>query len=229
MSRIILVRHGQASFGKKDYDRLSSLGRTQASHVGRALAERGVQPSRVLSGAMHRQVDTAVAMSEAAGWTVPRLTDSAWDEYAHRPILTAYKPAYRSMTVMKADLARTLRPLRAFDEMYAVAMDRWVTGDHAADYDEPFEAFGRRVLTGLEAVAEDLGRTETVVVVSSAGAISWATASALDGGAPVWTRLQRVIANASITTLTVGLGGPTLRTFNDTSHFDHHPELLTLR
>ena len=100
----------------------------------------------------------------------------------------------------------------------------------AADiYDEPFEAFGRRVLAGLEAVAEDLGRTETAVVVSSAGAISWVTASALDGGAPVWTRLQRVIANASVTTLTVGASGPTLRTFNDTSHFDQHPDLLTLR
>ena len=43
------------------------------------------------------------------------------------------------------------------------------------------------------------------------------------------TRLQRVIANGSVTTLTVGLSGPTLRTFNDTSHFDQHPDLLTLR
>lgn len=229
MSRIILVRHGQASFGKKEYDRLSTLGRTQAGHVGRALADRGVQPSRIITGSMHRQLDTAAALSEAAGWAVPTVTDGAWDEYAHGPILTAYKPAYRSMTVMKADLARTLRPMRAFDEMYAVAMDRWVAGDHASDYDEPFEAFGRRVLAGLEAVAEDLGRTETAVVVSSAGAISWVTASALDGGAPVWTRLQRVIANASVTTLTVGASGPTLRTFNDTSHFDQHPDLLTLR
>ena len=229
MSRIILVRHGQASFGKKEYDRLSVLGRTQAGHVGRALADRGIQPSRIVSGSMHRQVDTAAALGEAAGWSVPTVTDGAWDEYAHGPILTAYKPAYRSMTVMKADLARTLRPMRAFDEMYAVAMDRWVAGAHASDYDEPFDAFGSRVLGGLRSLAEDLGRAETAVVVSSAGAISWATASALDGGAPVWTRLQRVIANASVTTLTIGGTGPALRTFNDTSHFDQHPDLLTLR
>ncbi len=229
MSRIILVRHGQASFGKKEYDRLSDLGRTQAGHVGRALAERGVRPSRIITGSMRRQGDTAAALREAAGWTVPIVTDDAWDEYAHGPILTAYKPAYRSMTVMKADLARTLRPMRAFDEMYAVAMARWVTGEHAADYDEPFEAFGERVTAGLRSVAEDLGRTETAVVVSSAGAISWVTASALEGGPAVWTRLQRVLANASVTTMTVGASGPLLRTFNDTSHFDHHPDLLTLR
>ena len=229
MSRIILVRHGQASFGKKEYDRLSDLGREQAAHVGRELAARGVRPSRIITGSMSRQVDTATTLAEAAGWSVPMVTEGAWDEYAHGQILTAYKPAYRSMTVMKADLARTLRPMRAFDEMYAVAMDRWVAGTHAAEYDEPFEAFGERVLDGLRSVAEDLGRTETAVVVSSAGAISWACASALEGGPPVWMRLQRVIANASVTTLTVGASGPVLRTFNDTSHFDLHPDLLTTR
>ena len=229
MSRIILVRHGQASFGKKEYDRLSDLGRTQAAHVGRELAERGVEPSRIITGSMRRQVDTATELRGAAGWSVPTVTDSAWDEYAHGRILTAYKPAYRSMTVMKADLARTLRPMRAFDEMYAVAMDRWVAGAHAEDYDEPFEAFGHRVLAGLRAIAADLGRSETAVVVSSAGAISWAVASTLDGGAPVWTQLQRVIVNASLTTLTVGASGAALRTFNDLSHFDRHPDLLTLR
>ena len=38
---IHLVRHGQASFGTDDYDRLSDLGRMQATLAGRELARRG--------------------------------------------------------------------------------------------------------------------------------------------------------------------------------------------
>ncbi|WP_353951601.1 histidine phosphatase family protein [Knoellia sp. S7-12] len=229
MSRIVLVRHGQASWGKKDYDKLSDLGHEQAKVVGRELTGRDLHPSRVVSGSMRRQRDTAADLVAEAGWETEVAVDDAWDEYAHGAILTAYKPAYRSMTVMKADLARTMRPRRAFDEMYAVATERWVAGEHAADYTEPFTAFGDRVLGGLASVVDDLGQGETAVVVSSAGAISWVAASLIGGGAPVWTQLQRVIANTSLTTLSVGSTGPVLRTFNDTAHLERIPEMLTTR
>lgn len=229
MSRVILVRHGQASWGKKDYDRLSDLGHEQAAAVGRELAARGVAPTRVVSGSMMRQRDTATGLVAGADWSHEVVTDSAWDEYAHQGILTAYKPAYRSMTLMKADLARTLRPHRAFDEMYAVATDRWVAGGHDDEYDESFVAFGERVMGGLASVLAGVGRGETAVVVSSAGAISWVAASLLGGGAPVWTSLQRVVANASLTTISVGAGDPVLRTFNDTTHLERSADLLTTR
>lgn len=229
MSRIILVRHGQASWGKRDYDRLSDLGHEQARVVGRELAARGVEPCRVISGSMLRQRETAAGIVEGAGWSRDPVTHPGWNEYEHAAVLTAYKPAYRSMTVMKADLARTMRPRKAFDEMYAVATDRWVAGENEADYDEPFSAFGERVLDALDSVVDDMGRGETAVVVSSAGAISWVVASLLGGGAPTWTSLQRVMANASLTTLSVGATGPVLRTFNDMSHLEQVPDLLTTR
>jgi len=229
MSRIVLVRHGQASWGKKDYDKLSDLGHEQSRIAGRELTERDLQPTHVVSGSMRRQRDTAADLVAESGWDTVVVTDAAWDEYAHSAMLTAYKTAYRSMTVMKADLARTMRPRKAFDEMYAVATERWVAGEHDTDYAEPFTVFGQRVMGGLTAVVDDLGLGETAVVVSSAGAISWVAATLLGGGAPVWTQLQRVIANTSLTTLSVGATGPVLRTFNDTSHLERVPEQLTTR
>lgn len=229
MSRVVLVRHGQASWGRRDYDKLSDLGHEQARVVGRELASRGIEPSRVVCGGMRRQRETAAGIVEGAGWALETVTHHGWNEYEHTAVLTAYKPAYRSMTVMKADLARTMRPAKAFDEMYAVATERWVAGAHDADYEEPFSAFGERVLGALARTLDDVGRGETAVVVSSAGSISWVAASLLGGGAPVWTSLQRVIANASLTTLSVGAGDPVLRTFNDTSHLERVPDLLTTR
>ena len=54
MSVLLLVRHGQASFGAADYDQLSSLGEEQSRLLGASLAARGVRPDLVLRGSMKR-------------------------------------------------------------------------------------------------------------------------------------------------------------------------------
>jgi len=66
MGQILLVRHGQASWGAADYDVLSSLGEEQGSAVGAALAD--VQPDVVVHGTMLRQRRTAELAAAAAGW-----------------------------------------------------------------------------------------------------------------------------------------------------------------
>ncbi len=45
VSRILLVRHGQASWGADDYDQLSPLGDEQSRVLGAALAARGITPT----------------------------------------------------------------------------------------------------------------------------------------------------------------------------------------
>ena len=50
MSVILLVRHGQASFGAADYDNLSPTGHEQSRVLGAALAARGVSPDLVVAG-----------------------------------------------------------------------------------------------------------------------------------------------------------------------------------
>ena len=105
MTVIHLIRHGQASWGKRDYDRLSETGRRQAVVVGEELAERGIEATTLISGAMRRQRDTAALMAAAAGWGMPASEDPGWNEYDHMGVLAGYKRRYRSMTVMKADFS----------------------------------------------------------------------------------------------------------------------------
>lgn len=59
MPRVLLIRHGQAMVGTDDYDRLSKLGQRQSLLLARALADRGVRPRVILSGALKRQQETA--------------------------------------------------------------------------------------------------------------------------------------------------------------------------
>ena len=67
MGLLLLVRHGQASFGAEDYDVLSATGLAQSRRLGEVLARQGVRPSVVRHGGMRRQRDTARAMAEASG------------------------------------------------------------------------------------------------------------------------------------------------------------------
>ena len=52
MGTLHLVRHGQASFGSDDYDRLSDLGVRQCRRLGEYWAARGQRFSAVLRGTL---------------------------------------------------------------------------------------------------------------------------------------------------------------------------------
>src|SRR6476660_3762059 len=61
MGQIYLVRHGQASFGKANYDQLSELGIEQARLLGQWFASCGVHIDKVVTGDMQRHRQTAEA------------------------------------------------------------------------------------------------------------------------------------------------------------------------
>ncbi|MBB1008659.1 histidine phosphatase family protein, partial [Dietzia sp. SLG510A3-3B2-2] len=52
MGSIHLVRHGQASFGSGDYDRLSETGHLQARLAGEDMAGRGLRPDVIIHGGL---------------------------------------------------------------------------------------------------------------------------------------------------------------------------------
>lgn len=59
MKKLILVRHGQASAGEEDYDRLSPLGHIQAEKLGIYLKNRDIVPEQILTGSLTRHRQTA--------------------------------------------------------------------------------------------------------------------------------------------------------------------------
>ena len=59
MGVVLLVRHGQASFGADDYDVLSETGWEQSRLLGGWLADRKVVPDVILRGDMRRHRETA--------------------------------------------------------------------------------------------------------------------------------------------------------------------------
>lgn len=213
MSRILLVRHGQASWGAADYDQLSDLGFAQANTLGAALAAQGIAPDVLISGSMKRHAQTGTAACEGAGWKVPVTTDGGWDEFDHLQMLARHHAP---------DGVDVSGDKRAFQRWFTEATTRWTGGEHD-DYDESFADFSQRVSSALDRTVASLEPKGTAVVFTSGGPVAWAVAARLGGGADLWSRLNQVVINASVTSFVVGARGATLLAFNEHTHLspDH--------
>ncbi|HWM74015.1 MAG TPA: histidine phosphatase family protein [Nocardioides sp.] len=211
MGLVLMVRHGQASFGADDYDVLSETGWAQGRLLGSWLTERAVTPTAVIHGDMRRQRDTALAMAEAAGWgdLVP-VVDPGWDEFDHVSMVAAYPD-------LPPDVDLTDR--RAFQRLFEEATAHWTAGE-PGDFAETYANFEARVLAALDRATGAAGPGGTVVVVSSGGPIAVACAALVDPDARLWQRFNTVIVNSSVTRVVVGSTGARLLTFNEHPHLE---------
>lgn len=223
MGVVILVRHGQASFGSDDYDVLSETGWEQGRLLGAWLRDRGVVPTAVVRGDMRRHRETAEAVRpSAAGWP-DAVVDPGWDEFDHLSVVAAYPDA------PAGDLDR-----REFQRVFELATARWTAGTDDDGYAEPWPAFRARVADSMQRASARAGPGGTVVVVSSGGPIA-AVCAALadpDGDDPaafarLWSRFNTVLVNGSFTRVVVGSTGARMLTFNEHPHLEG--ESLTYR
>ena len=219
MSVLLLVRHGQASFGSADYDRLSATGEEQGRVLGAALAARGVRPDLVVRGSLRRHRQTADTSVAAAGWEADVVEDAGWDEFDH-------------LSTVDAPVAFEALPDEGYDDQvrrFEATMERWASGRHDSDYAESFPAFRARVEDALARTLERVGNQGTAVVFTSGGPVAWVSATLTEGGVPAWARMSRVVVNSSVTKVLSGRRGTNLITFNEHAHLEGAPDLLTYR
>jgi broad specificity phosphatase PhoE len=207
MPIVLLVRHGQASFGADDYDRLSELGREQAAATGRWLGARGLRRPVAVHGTLRRQRDTAVLALAAAGHDVEPRVDGRWDEYDHIDLVRRYASA------RGADAPRTSRE---FQVVLDAALVAWV--EHGDEGGWP--AFTAAVGSALHELVASLHSGQDAVVFTSAGVIAAVCADLLGTGAAGLVSLNRVAVNGAVTKLAAGRSGLALLTFNEHSHLE---------
>ncbi len=205
MGVLLLVRHGQASFGADDYDDLSDLGRHQARLLGARLRDQPV--ARLVSGGMRRQRDTATELGLGLNVEVdPRL-----DEYDHVSLLDAFAASGRTtdgdpQTVLEA------------------ALDWWAAGGVGGQERHP--EFVHRVQDVLGELTVLPGLT---VVVTSGGVVSVAAEGWLRMPPGTWPLLARVLVNAGVTKVATGRSGTSVLTLNDHAHLESDRALITYR
>lgn len=215
MGQVLLVRHGQAAAAGDDYDVLSPLGWEQARMLGAALAERGVEPGRVVVGGMRRHHETAEAVCDGGGWEELIFEiDPAWDEFDHAEILDLAPRPFEGDEPTREE----------FQTWVENATSRWLADSDPGCYRESFQQFRRRISGALgRAVGTRLRPGRPTVVITSGGPVATVTADLLMPSAScpeLWLQLHRVAVNTSVTKLVAGPRGLSLVTFNEHTHLE---------
>jgi len=230
MSSLILVRHGQASFGAAEYDKLSPLGMEQSVALGRYWARRGQRLDAVFSGEQRRQLhsaELALETARAGGLAVPEPARlRAFNEYDSDGIMRRWLPRlveedgavrWGVQTVAREGPASPAGK-RAFQAVFQRVMDRWLQGDGDAAGVESWQAFRDRVLGGVRTVREAFPAGKTVAVFTSGGPVSAVMQAALGTPDRAALDLGWVVKNGSLTEFRYSGDRFTLAGFNGTPH-----------
>ncbi|MBU1170704.1 MAG: phosphoglycerate mutase family protein [Proteobacteria bacterium] len=235
MTKLWIIRHGQASFGDSDYDKLSDTGILQSRILGRYFKSTGTEFHIAYVGTMKRQIDTAdIALSELCQGSRPlkALSEAAFNEYDFKPIITALLP---ELLVDEPDMNHVLPNIfkdnREFQKMFGKIMDRWVSGRYATPGIETYAQYTGRVREGLVRVTDLEDDKPCIAVFTSGGVISVAMQMALGLSDHEAMRLAWWVKNTSVTLLDYKKGRFNLLYFNLLSHLEleNKPELLTYR
>ena len=92
MGMLYLVRHGQASFGSHDYDRLSELGHRQCRALGEHFRSMNVSFRTVLTGTLRRHRETYEGIAEGLGQHQAPEIWPGLDEYDPQAVVRAIYP-----------------------------------------------------------------------------------------------------------------------------------------
>ena len=225
MSEIYLIRHGQASFGADNYDRLSPLGIRQAKCLAKHLAKTGKSFDVVYFGEMERQQKTAREFlnyySRKGLEVFAPVVSKAFNEYDSFAVWQALIPEMlEDDPAIAKDLDKLPGDQKAFQRVFAPLMTRWITGKYKAGDIERWEDFARRVRRGVEELKDRHGANKRLAVFTSGGPISVAVQIALGLSNTMALEISWQILNASITRIKYNSRGMMLAGFNEVSHLE---------
>lgn len=228
MTEIYLIRHGQASFGSDDYDRLSELGIRQCQVLRHHLQEQGVGFDAIYSGPHLRQRQTADHSLEAADI----LIREGFAEYQGSALFEHYLPSVLAADpALAAQQTQLRRDRRTFQLTLEKVLAAWCADTAPPAGLESWQGFRERVAAELDEIVTAHRGQQRVAVSSSAGTIGCAVAHALGLELPAGLKLSYTLYNTSVCRLRYGRLGWVMTLFNGLAHLERpeHRGLITYR
>jgi broad specificity phosphatase PhoE len=225
MSSIYLIRHGQASFGAEDYDRLSDRGYVQSELLAKHLLKIGRGFDAVYTGEMKRQIDTAekvLSCYRETGRAVPALEIMAeFNEYDPKGILKALvRDIVKGDSDLAGDMNRFYTDKKAFQRIFAQIIQRWLIVDEDRPGVTSWRNFRERVARGIDKVRAANGRGKTVLVFTSGGPIAAVFQMGTGISDEGTLRVVWHIVNTSVTSFVYNATQLSLTSFNDRAHLE---------
>ena len=217
MGHIYLIRHGQASFGADDYDKLSPLGHQQSERLGQYLAQRserlGLTWEAVLTGSLRRHAETWAAMAKGAGWAHAPTVWPGLDEYDSTALLQAL-PRDRELQD-----PHTPEGYKQHFRLLRDALTQWMAGTISPHGMPTYPAFVDGITSALTHIRQHCPHGN-VLVVSSGGPISTLVGHLLRTPPETTIELNMQLQNTALTELVVTAHHARLVRFNTLPHLD---------
>ncbi|MBN1495182.1 MAG: histidine phosphatase family protein [Spirochaetes bacterium] len=236
MSTIFFLRHGQASFGKDNYDELSETGVRQSKLLARYLAEKKGCFDAVYTGTLERQRKTAdelLKLLGEKGEQVPEVCRmEGLDEYPTENIFRALGPiAVEANPSLKEHIGRLMTDRRSFQKVFEALMSMWASGRYDQSGLVSWNDFTAGVNRAIDEILARDGAGKNVAVFTSGGSISVAVRRTLNLSNDDTMRVAEQIVNSSITRFKSTTDRIMLFTFNEYPHLERENDekLITYR
>ncbi|MFO8047770.1 MAG: histidine phosphatase family protein [Desulfosudaceae bacterium] len=204
MSTLYFIRHGQASFGKEDYDALSETEERESERLAAYLEEHDFVFDKIYVGPQVRHRQTARPLldfyRQQGGDSIEVEEIPEMAEYDFGAVLSTIVPLLvENDHDMNRDVSRMFTDGAAFKRIFEAAALRWVTGDYPPADLMSWPSFVDRVNRGLDKIMARDGRGRQVAVFTSGGPLAVAAQKALGLSDVMAMRLNWQIVNCSLT------------------------------
>ncbi len=236
MSTLYLIRHGQASFGKNNYDRLSPAGLKQAGILGDYLNSIALYFDAIYCGTMERQTRTAEEYSSRCadnGSPAPEIIhDERFNEFDAEgvlkvllPVLLEEQPRYRF------DSDNLLKDRGAFQRIFEAVMTMWSSGNYDMKGIVTWDGFVSGVNSAVDEIMSNHDGGKDIAVFTSGGPISVVVQRVLGLTPQKAMDIRDMIANSSITRFKFSRNRLMISTFNEYPHLEQSSEkdIITYR
>ena len=212
MGSLYLVRHGQASFGTDNYDRLSPLGHRQCQRLGEYLRGKGARFDAVITGTLVRHDQSYAALAEGLGQHQAPLRLPGLNEYDSEAVIAA---------VHAGPLARPDTPelYKHHFRLLREGLAGWMAGRLQPQGMPSYAGFVAGVTDALDQVRAQYPQGR-VLLVSSGGPISTAVGQVLGTPPEVTIDLNMRIRNSALTEFVVTPKRHLLLSYNTLPHLD---------
>ncbi len=213
MGTLYLVRHGQASFGADDYDKLSALGHRQSVRLGEHFALKGLRFDAVMAGTLRRHLETLAGIREGMQHGGEHLPWEGLNEYDSAAIIATVHPE-------KLHKPTSPEMYRAHFRLLRDGLAQWMAGVVSPQGMPSYAQFVDGVASALDHVKAN-HHGGNVLIVSSGGPIATAVGQVLGTSSATIIELNLRIRNTSVTEFAFTPKRHMLVSYNTIPHLEH--------
>lgn len=236
MSTLYFIRHGQASFGKNNYDRLSLTGVKQSRILGNYLNKINLHFDAIYCGTMERQVKTAAEYYACCAETDSPAPEIEHDDRLNEfdgegvlkillPILLTEQPSYRF------DSDNLLKDRGSFRRIFEAVMTMWASGKYEMKGVSTWVEFTHGVNSAVNKIMNKHNNGKNVALFTSGGPISVVVQRVLELTPQKAMDIRDMIVNTSITRFRYSQDRIMISSFNEYPHLEESEDknIITYR